>query len=160
MSDLQTDNPRPSITHSSQINLTIPKSCKQTLSDKLENLIEYSQVPENAQIESALPPLLSPYNVFRRHKSSFTWNVRKLVSTPRPGVKEFIQTTKRDQCALKATSAEQTKFCMMTSQEEFPPLERRTTPTTRVDVKSFVTKTEVTTDGRMKALSQAEEVLN
>nr|KYP37719.1 polyprotein [Cajanus cajan] len=107
MSDSQLDNPRPSITHSSQINLTIPKSCKQTLSDKLENLIEYSRVPEDAQIESALPPLLSPYNVFRRHKSSFTWNVRKLVSTPRPGVKEFIQTTKMDQCALKATSAEQ-----------------------------------------------------
>nr|KYP76749.1 polyprotein [Cajanus cajan] len=107
MSDSQLDNPRPSITHSSQINLTIPKSCKQTLSDKLENLIEYSRVPEDAQIESALPPLLSPYNVFRRHKSSFTWNVRKLVSTPRPGIKEFIQTTKMDQCALKATSAEQ-----------------------------------------------------
>nr|KYP45651.1 hypothetical protein KK1_032765 [Cajanus cajan] len=57
-------------------------------------------------------------------------------------------------------SVQRTEFCMMTSQEEFPPLEKRTTPITRVEIKPFVTKTEVTTDGRMKALSQAEEVLN
>ena len=87
--------------------LSIPESCVKTLSSKIENLIEYSYVPEDAQIESSIPPLLSPYNVFRREKGPFRWLHKKLISTPRPGVKEYIQTTKMDECALQATSAEQ-----------------------------------------------------
>jgi len=51
------------ITLSSKI--TIPDSCKKTLSSKIDNLIEYQHIPEESQIDHSLPHLLSPYNVFR-----------------------------------------------------------------------------------------------
>ena len=63
--------------------LSIPESCTKTLSSKLENLIEHSYVPADAQIESSILPLLSPYNVFRREKGPFKWLRKKLISTPR-----------------------------------------------------------------------------
>ena len=66
--------------------LSIPESCIKTLSSKIENLIEYSYVPEDTQIESSIPPLLSPCNVFRREKRSFRWLRKKLISTSKPGV--------------------------------------------------------------------------
>ena len=59
--------------------LSIPESCIKTLSSKIENLIEYSYVPEDAQIESSIPPLLSPYNVSRREKWPFRWLHIKLI---------------------------------------------------------------------------------
>ncbi|KAI5428556.1 hypothetical protein KIW84_033519 [Lathyrus oleraceus] len=40
--------------------LSLPKLCKKTNSHKIENLIEYSHVPEDAQISETIPPLLSP----------------------------------------------------------------------------------------------------
>jgi len=51
------------ITLSSKI--TIPNSCKKTLSSKIGNLIEFQHILEESQIEHSLPPLLRPYNVFR-----------------------------------------------------------------------------------------------
>jgi len=72
-------------------------------------LIEYQHIPEESQIEHSLPPLLSPYNVFRRNRSDFAWisSIRKLISTPRKGCREYIQSSRMDQVALHATSAEQ-----------------------------------------------------
>ena len=86
--------------------IPIPESCTKTLSSKLENIIEYSYVHKDVQIESSIPPFLSPYNVFRRENGPFKWLRKKLISTPRPGVKEYIQTTKMDECSLQAISAE------------------------------------------------------
>jgi len=89
--------------------ISIPDSCKKTLSSKIGNLIEYQHIPEESQIDHALPPLLSPYNVFRRNKSEFPWisSIKKLISTPRKGSREYIQSSRMDQVALHATSAEQ-----------------------------------------------------
>nr|KYP45530.1 polyprotein [Cajanus cajan] len=95
MSDLQTDNPRPSITHSSQINLTIPKSCKQTLSDKLENLIEYSRVPEDAQIESALPPLVQDHYYDLPTEAQFNENALMVISNSEDQVPTIVQIPKQ-----------------------------------------------------------------
>jgi len=53
--------------------------------------------------------------------------------------------------------------CMMfntTSSEDFPPLERKTDPVSRISSKPHVVSQEVGSDGKMKPLSQAEEVLN
>lgn len=56
-------NTQPITTTSS---LLLPKLCKKTNSHKIENLIEYSHVPEDAQIYEIIPPLLIPYNIFKR----------------------------------------------------------------------------------------------
>ena len=46
------------------------------------------------------------------------------------------------------------------SSEDFPPLERKTDPVSRISSKPHVVSQEVGSDGKMKSLSQAEEVLN
>jgi len=95
------------ITLSSRI--TILNSYKRTLSSKIRNLIEFQHILEESQIEHSLPPLLSPYNVCRRNKSDFPWisSIRKLIFTPRKGCREYVQSSRMDQVALHATSAEQ-----------------------------------------------------
>ena len=54
--------------------LSIPEFCIKTISSNIENFIEYSYVPEDAQIESFIPHLLSLYNVLevkKGHLSGF-----------------------------------------------------------------------------------------
>jgi len=53
--------------------------------------------------------------------------------------------------------------CMMfntASSEDFPPLERKTDPVSKISSKPHVVSQEVGADGKTKPLSQAEEVLN
>ena len=49
---------------------------------------------------------MSPYNLYR-HKTSFTRSIRTLISTNRPIPKEYIQSSRLDQCALQASQSEQ-----------------------------------------------------
>ncbi|KAI5429496.1 hypothetical protein KIW84_034183 [Lathyrus oleraceus] len=96
-------NTQPITTTSS---LSLPKLCKKINSHKIENLIEYSHVPEDAQISETIPPLLSPYNIFKRQRS-VTRSIRNLISTNRPHMKEYVQSSRLDQCSLRATNQEQ-----------------------------------------------------
>ncbi|CAK8533744.1 unnamed protein product [Lathyrus sativus] len=86
--------------------LSLPKLCKKTNSHKIENLIEYSHVPEDAQISETIPPLLSSYNIFKRQRS-VTRSIQNLISTNRPHMKEYVQSSRLDQCSLRATNQEQ-----------------------------------------------------
>ena len=63
--------------------LSLPKSCTSHTANKIENLVEYSYVPESAQISESSYPLI------------------------RPHPKEYIQSSRLDQCSLQATPAEQ-----------------------------------------------------
>ncbi|KAH9734655.1 hypothetical protein KPL71_017445 [Citrus sinensis] len=67
---------------------------------------EYSYIPESAQISESSYPLISPYQLYKR-PSSFTRSIRTLISTRRPHPKEYIQSSRLDQCSLQATPAEQ-----------------------------------------------------
>ncbi|KAH9697986.1 hypothetical protein KPL71_023827 [Citrus sinensis] len=86
--------------------LSLPKSCTFHTTNKIENLVEYSYIPESAQISESSYPLISPYQLYKR-LSSFTRSIRTLISTRRPHPKEYIQSSRLDQCSLQATSAEQ-----------------------------------------------------
>ncbi|KAK2366858.1 hypothetical protein QL285_080194 [Trifolium repens] len=86
--------------------LSLPRSCKKNDTHKIENLVEYSYVPDDVQIAETIPPLLSPYNIFKRQRS-FTRSIRNLISTNRPHMKEYVQSSRLDQCSLKATNQEQ-----------------------------------------------------
>ncbi|KAH9744163.1 hypothetical protein KPL70_003573 [Citrus sinensis] len=86
--------------------LSLPKSCTSHTANKIENLVEYSYIPESTQISESSYPLISPYQLYKR-PSSFTRSIRTLISTRRPHPKEYIQSSHLDQCALQATSAEQ-----------------------------------------------------
>ncbi|KAH9668335.1 hypothetical protein KPL70_021376 [Citrus sinensis] len=49
---------------------------------------------------------MSPYNLYKQ-KTSFTRSIRTLISTKRPLPKEYIQSSRLDQCALQASQSEQ-----------------------------------------------------
>ncbi|KAH9734770.1 hypothetical protein KPL71_017495 [Citrus sinensis] len=86
--------------------LSLPRSCTSHTTNKIENLVEYSYIPESAQISESSYPLLSPYQLYKR-PSSFTRSIRTLISTRHPHPKEYIQSSRLDQCSLQATPAEQ-----------------------------------------------------
>ena len=73
---------------------------------KIENLVEYSYILEDAQISQTLNPLLSPYNIFKRHRYSLR-SITSLITIKRPHMKEYVQSSRMDQCSLTATSEEQ-----------------------------------------------------
>ncbi|KAH9769439.1 hypothetical protein KPL71_012002 [Citrus sinensis] len=104
MASTSSSNPSTSVTLSSTFSL--PKSCTSHTANKIENLVEYSYIPESAQISESSYPLLSPYHLYKR-PSSFTRSIRTLISTRRPHPKEYIQSSRLDQCSLQATPAEQ-----------------------------------------------------
>ena len=86
--------------------LSLPKSCTKQTTNKIENLVEYSYILESAQINESSFPLISPYQFYKRG-NSFTRSIKTLISTKRPYPKEFIQSSRLDQCSLQATIAEQ-----------------------------------------------------
>ncbi|KAH9750675.1 hypothetical protein KPL71_013962 [Citrus sinensis] len=104
MASTSSSTPSTPITLSST--LSLPKSCTSHTANKIENLVEYSYIPESAQISESSYPLLSPYQLYKR-PSSFTRSIRTLISTRRPHPKEYIQSSRLDQCSLQATPAKQ-----------------------------------------------------
>ncbi|KAH9787338.1 hypothetical protein KPL71_010556 [Citrus sinensis] len=104
MASTSSSNPSTPVTLSST--LSLPKSCTSHTTNKIENLVEYSYIPESAQISESSYPLISPYQLYKR-PSSFTRSIRTLISTRRPHPKEYIQSSRLDQCSLQATPAEQ-----------------------------------------------------
>nr|KYP50969.1 polyprotein [Cajanus cajan] len=86
--------------------LSLPNHVSRTLAPKIENLVEFSYVPKDAQISESTVPLLSPYNIFKCQRSTLR-SIRQLVRTTRPHEKEYVQSSKMEQCSLMATSEEQ-----------------------------------------------------
>ncbi|KAH9698018.1 hypothetical protein KPL71_023839 [Citrus sinensis] len=104
MASTSSSTPSNPVTLSSTISL--PKSCTSHTANKIEHLVEYSYIPESAQISESSYPLISPYQLYKR-PNSLTRSIRTLISTRRPHPKEYIQSSRLDQCSLQATSAEQ-----------------------------------------------------
>ena len=86
--------------------LSLPRSCQKHVASKIENLVEYSYIPESAQINESQFPVMSPYHLYKQ-KTSFTRSIQTLISTKRPLPKEYIQSSRLDQCALQASQSEQ-----------------------------------------------------
>ena len=86
--------------------LSLPRSCQKHIASKIENLVEYSYIPESAQINESHFLVMSPYHLYKQ-KTSFTKSIRTLISTKRPLPKEYIQSSRLHQCALQASQSEQ-----------------------------------------------------
>ncbi|KAH9698042.1 hypothetical protein KPL71_023853 [Citrus sinensis] len=84
--------------------LSLPKSYSKHIASKIENLVEYFYIPESAQINESQFPIMSPYNLYKQ-KTSFTRSIRTLISTKRSIPKEYIQSSRLDQCALQASQS-------------------------------------------------------
>ena len=96
----------PVSTESSHISLSstlsLPRSCQKHVASKIKNLVEYSYIPELAQINESQFPVMSPYNLYKQ-KTSFTRSIRTLISIKRPLPKEYIQSSRLTQCPLHAS---------------------------------------------------------
>ncbi|KAH9668449.1 hypothetical protein KPL70_021422 [Citrus sinensis] len=107
---METNTSSTSASSSSHISLSstlsLPKSCSKHITSKIENLVEYSYIPESAQINGSQFPIMSPYNLYKQ-KTSLTRSIRTLISTKRPLPKEYIQSSRLNQCALQALQSEQ-----------------------------------------------------
>ena len=77
----------------------------------------YTHVPEANQVEDSYLLLLNPYKAFRK-TSSFSTTVKKLVSPKIQIPKEYILSTKFDQCILP--SGPQEHFVLIEIPSEFP----------------------------------------
>ena len=86
--------------------ISLPSSCSKHTASKIENLVEYSYIPESAQISESSMPLISPYHIYKR-PNSFTQSIKTLISTKRPLPKEYIKSSRLDQCSIQATQAKQ-----------------------------------------------------
>ncbi|MED6107564.1 hypothetical protein PIB30_015313 [Stylosanthes scabra] len=94
--------------HNSSISLDrLPPSVKKTLSNKIENLVEVTYVPEDSKIPATDFPLINPYSFYHRQKKSTITSIRHLIYRPSTSAKEVIQHANIQQCGLKATTAEQ-----------------------------------------------------
>lgn len=96
-------NTQPITTTSS---LSLHKLCKKTNSHKIENPIEYSHIPEDAQISETIQPLLNPYNIFKRQRS-VSRSIRNLISRNCSHMKEYVQSSRLEQFSLRAMNQEQ-----------------------------------------------------
>ncbi|KAK2645371.1 hypothetical protein Ddye_020566 [Dipteronia dyeriana] len=78
---------------------------QQTQTNKIQNLVEYTHIPEYAQITETSLPLLNPYTVFKRSRS-LSRRVTALVQHRSPSIKEYVQSTALDNCLVLASTAE------------------------------------------------------
>ncbi|KAK2643040.1 hypothetical protein Ddye_024803 [Dipteronia dyeriana] len=81
-------------------------SIRQTQTNKIQNLVEYTHIPESTQITEIALSLLNPYTVFKRSRS-LSRRVAALVQHRSPPIKEYIQSAALDNCLIPASANEQ-----------------------------------------------------
>ncbi|KAL0444827.1 UNVERIFIED_CONTAM: polyprotein [Sesamum latifolium] len=74
---------------------------------RTDNPIEYSTIPEAAIVENTVPPIISPYNLYRK-RGSLPQGIRALIaSKKRMNQKEQVHSSKMDHCSLPGSTKEQ-----------------------------------------------------
>ncbi|KAK2644128.1 hypothetical protein Ddye_019323 [Dipteronia dyeriana] len=95
-----------SLSENTHVRLSSSVSVRQTQTNKIQNLVEYTHIPESAQINETVLPLLNPYTIFKRSKS-LSRRVTALVQHRSPPIKEYVQSTALDNCLVPAFTTEQ-----------------------------------------------------
>ncbi|KAK2658295.1 hypothetical protein Ddye_004828 [Dipteronia dyeriana] len=95
-----------SSSENTHVRLSFSVSIRQTQTNKIQNLVEYTHIPESAQINEITLPVLNPYTIFKRGKS-LSRRVTVLVQHRSPPIKEYVQSTVLDNCLVPASISEQ-----------------------------------------------------
>ncbi|KAL0444664.1 UNVERIFIED_CONTAM: polyprotein [Sesamum latifolium] len=104
MDTTRTDNPIGNVDQFLHIASTL--SLPRITSSSVDNLVEYSTIPEAAIVENTVPPIISPYNLYRK-RGSFPQGIRALIaSKKRMNEKEQVHSSKMDHCSLLASTKE------------------------------------------------------
>ncbi|QHN91717.1 polyprotein [Arachis hypogaea] len=77
----------------------LPSSLKKTLGNKIDQLVEFTHVPEDFRTPATEYPLISPYSFYQRQKKSTLTSIHYLINrNPSPPPKEVIQSYHLQQC--------------------------------------------------------------
>ncbi|PON71893.1 Viral movement protein [Parasponia andersonii] len=103
----------------SQLSLSPSPSLRKSSASKLEYLYELNYVSEESKITSENLPLINPYHAFTKPSSSFTQSIKSLIKPTPRSTKEYVQSTKFDQCEFPVTNKE--LYVTLQIPPEFPP---------------------------------------
>ncbi|KAF4372297.1 hypothetical protein G4B88_004613 [Cannabis sativa] len=87
--------------------LTASPSLRRSSASKLDALYEVSYLSDDGKVILSDLPLINPYQAFSKPQSLFTRSIKTLIKQNPKTVKEYVQSTKFDQCNLPATEQEQ-----------------------------------------------------
>ncbi|KAL0444653.1 UNVERIFIED_CONTAM: polyprotein [Sesamum latifolium] len=105
MDTTRTDNPIGNVDQLLHIASTL--SLPRITSSSVDNLVKYSTIPEAAIVENTVPPVISPYNLYRK-RGSLPQGIRALIaSKKRMNQKEQVHSSKMDHCSLPGSTKEQ-----------------------------------------------------
>ncbi|KAL0455357.1 UNVERIFIED_CONTAM: polyprotein [Sesamum latifolium] len=89
-----------------EVHVSGRKAARRITSSSVDNLVEYSTIPEAAIVENTVPPVISPYNLYRK-RGSLPQGIRALIaSKKRMNQKEQVHSSKMDHCSLPASTKE------------------------------------------------------
>ncbi|KAF4375467.1 hypothetical protein F8388_024126 [Cannabis sativa] len=96
-------------THTTPVSmpLTASPSLRRSSASKLDALYEVSYLSDDGKVILSDIPLINPYQAFSKPQSLFTRSIKTLIKQNPKTVKEYVQSTKFDQCNLPATEQEQ-----------------------------------------------------
>ncbi|KAK2653452.1 hypothetical protein Ddye_013308 [Dipteronia dyeriana] len=86
--------------------ISLPSSVKRTQSNKIQNRVEYTYIPESAQIDETSLTLMNPYTVVKR-KRSLARKTNILIQHRSYPVNEYVQSITLDNCLVPTTKNEQ-----------------------------------------------------
>ena len=92
-----------------QISSSLSLNRRSLQSANIGSLIEYSNIPESSKVEEAIPPIISPYNIYRKRGSfpSGIKSIRQLLKSTTPRMKEYVQASEISQCDIPYSINEQ-----------------------------------------------------
>ncbi|KAF4369790.1 hypothetical protein G4B88_022175 [Cannabis sativa] len=96
-------------THTTPVSmpLTASPSLRRSSASKLDALYKVSYLSDDGKVIISDLPLINPYQAFSKPQSLFTRSIKTLIKQNPKTVKEYVQSTKFDQCNLPATEQEQ-----------------------------------------------------
>lgn len=81
-------------------------SISRSNSVKIDQLVEYTYIPLEAQINATELPFLNPYELL--HKNNYLQkSIKKLITPKKFPIKEYIQSSQMNNCLISATKVEQ-----------------------------------------------------
>ena len=80
------------------VSLALSPSIRKSIASKLDYLYKISYIPNKSKITSKELPLITPYHTFTKPSNPFTRSTKSLIRQSSKTVKEYVQSTKFDQC--------------------------------------------------------------
>nr|AHN13809.1 movement protein [Aristotelia chilensis virus 1] len=85
----------------------LDSSLRKSHGHKLDHLYEITYLDDKDKVQITDLPILNPYHAFIKPQTSLTKSICSIISPSKSHVKEYVQSTRFDQCFLPASQKEQ-----------------------------------------------------